>query len=178
MKDKNKVLIVLLLILIGASARLFPHPANFAPIGAIAIFGALYLPRKIALVAPLLAMFASDIFIGFYSWQMMVAVYFGFVIMGMIGLQVRKNKKFSTILGGTLLGSFLFFLLTNAAVWAFGTMYTLDLSGLMQSYYMAIPFFRNSLAGDLFYTAVLVGAFEGLQYYYRIQNTKKEILNS
>jgi len=156
----KKYLPILLLIILGISCRFLPHPANFAPIGAIALFGALYLPKKWALILPIAAIFISDIFIGFYSLPIMLAVYASFALMGIIGLIVRKNKKFHTILGGTVLGSILFFLITNAGVWAFGTMYTHNLSGLFSSYYMALPFFRNSLLGDLFYVGVLVGGFE------------------
>lgn len=160
MKIKNTILIPTLLIFLGIIARFLPHPANFAPIGAIALFGAIYLPKKYALIVPLFAMFISDIFIGFYSWQIMLAVYSSFALMGVIGLLVRKNKKFHTVLDGTLLGSILFFLITNFAVWAFGTMYTHNFTGLIQSYTMAIPFFKNSLLGDLFYVGILVGGFE------------------
>jgi len=163
----KKLLIPLLLITLGLIARLLPHPANFAPIAAIALFGGLYLPRRWALILPLTAMFISDIFIGFYSWQVMVSVYLGFILIGVIGLLVRKNKKFHTILGGTLLGSIIFYLLTNAAVWAFGTMYVHSLSGLMQSYYMALPFFKNSLLGNFFYVGILVGGFETIKYWLR-----------
>lgn len=159
----KKYTIPALLIILGFACRLLPHPANFAPIGAIALFGALYLPKKYAIIVPLLAMLVSDLFIGFYSWQIMLAVYGGFALMGGIGLLVRKNKKFSTVLGGTLLGSILFFLITNFAVWAFGTMYMHNFAGLMQSYIMAIPFFKNSLLGDLFYVGVMVGGYEGVK---------------
>ena len=69
-------------------------------------------------------------------------------------------KKFSNIALGTLAGSVIFFLLTNTAVWAFGTMYVHDLSGLFTSYYYALPFFRNELLGDLFYSGVLIGGYE------------------
>ncbi len=156
----KKYIIPTLLIILGLSARLLPHPANFAPIGAIALFAALYLPKKYALIIPLIAMFISDIFIGFYSLPIMLSVYIGFTIMSLIGLLVKKNKKFSTILGGTLVGSILFFLLTNFAVWTFGTMYSHTFSGLIQSYTMAIPFFKNSLLGDLFYSGIIIGGFE------------------
>ena len=158
--NNKKLLIPLLLIILGFGARLLPHAANFTPIFAIAMFGALYLPKKYALIVPLAAMLVSDIFIGFYSWQIMLAVYSSFAFMGIIGLLVRKNKKFHTVLGGTLLGSILFFLITNTAVWAFGTMYIHNFAGLMQSYTMAIPFFKNSLLGNLFYVGILVGGFE------------------
>jgi len=164
----KKYLPAFLLITLGIAARFFPHPANFAPIGAIAIFSGIYLPKKWAIALPLAAMFFSDIFIGFYAWPIMLSVYGGFVVMGLIGLLVRRNKKLSTVLGGTILGSVIFFLVTNGAVWAFGTLYAHNLAGLMQSYIMAIPFFRNSLLGDLFYTGILVGAYEAsLLWLYR-----------
>jgi hypothetical protein len=165
--NRTQSLIVCLLILLGFSTRLLPHPANFAPIGAIALFSALYLPKRYALIAPLLAMFFSDMIIGFYTWQTVVSVYVGFVLTGMIGLWVRERKSFATVLGGTLLGSVLFFLLTNGAVWAFDKMYPLNFSGLMQSYTMAIPFFKSSVMGDLFYTGVLVGGMEIIQHLIR-----------
>lgn len=156
----KKYLPICLLIILGTAARLVPHPANFTPIAAIAMFGGIYLEKKWALILPVAAMFASDMFIGFYSRPIMLSVYAGFVITGLIGLSVRKNKKFRTILGGTLLGSIIFFILTNFAVWAFGTMYVHSFTGLLNCFTMALPFFRNSLAGDMFYTGVLVGGME------------------
>ena len=156
----KKYLPAFILITLGIAARFLPHPANFAPIGAIAIFSGLYLPKKWALALPLAAIFFSDLCIGFYAWAIMGSVYAGFIIMGRVGLAARKNKKLSTVLGGTILGSVIFYLLTNGAVWAFGSLYPPTAAGLLQSYTMAIPFFRNSLLGDLFYTGALVGAYE------------------
>jgi hypothetical protein len=156
----KKYLPAFILITLGIAARFLPHPANFAPIGAIAIFSGLYLPKKWVLILPLAAMLFSDIFIGFYSLPIMLSVYLSLAIMALIGLAVRNNKKLGTVLGGTVLGSVIFYLVTNFSVWAFGTMYSHNLAGLVQSYVMAIPFFRNSLLGDLFYTGVLVGAYE------------------
>lgn len=164
----KKYLPAVVLIILGIAARFLPHPANFAPIGAIAIFSGLYLPRRWAVVLPLAAMFFSDLFIGFYSWQIMLSVYLSLVIMALIGLVVRRKKNVATVLGGTILGSVAFYLITNFSVWAFGSMYAHNLSGLAQSYIMAIPFFRNSLLGDLFYTGVLAGAYEAsLAFIYR-----------
>ena len=159
-KNHFQWLPVIFLILIGVFSRLLPHPPNFSPIAAIAIFGALYLPRQYAIAIPILAMLVSDYFIGFYNPAIMFSVYICFALTGIIGLMVRKNKKIYTVLGGTILGSIIFFLATNTAVWAFGTLYPPTLTGLMTSYTMAIPFFRNSLLGDLFYVSVLVGGFE------------------
>ena len=74
-------------------------------------------------------------------------------------------KNVGTITLGTLGGTLLFFLATNAAVWAFSGMYQLNLAGLMLSYAMAIPFLKLSLVGDLFYTAVFFGMYEFLKNY-------------
>lgn len=161
----TKWIIPILLIIFGFALRLLPHPPNFAPIGALALFGGIYLPRRLALVIPLGAMILSDFFIGFYSLPIMLSVYLGFALMNVIGLWVREYKRFSTVLGGTLLGSTLFFLITNAAVWAFSTMYPPTFQGLLQSYIMAIPFFRNTLFGDLLYVGVLVGSYEAISYW-------------
>ena len=156
----KKLIPAFILIILGIAARFLPHPANFAPIGAIAIFSGIYLPKKWAIILPLVALVFSDIFIGFYSWPIMLSVYGSFIIMGLIGLWVGRNKKASTVLGGTILGSIIFYSVTNFSVWAFGSWYEHSLSGLINCYIMAIPFFRNSLLGDLFYTGVLVGAYE------------------
>lgn len=165
-----KYIPVIFLLILGVICRFLPHPANFAPIGAIAIFGGIYLSKKYALIIPLAAMLISDIFIGFYSWPIMLSVYSSFVLIGIIGLYIRKNKKFRYILGGTILGSILFFLITNWAVWAFGTLYPSSADGLWISYVAALPFFRNTLLGDLFYTAALVGGMEFILYW---QNKKQ-----
>ena len=160
---KTTVPLVAILFLIGFASRLFPHPANFAPIGAIALFGALYLPRRLAIVLPLLAVFVSDLVIGFYSLPLMAAVYGSFVLTALIGPTIRRRRSFGAVVLATLAGSALFFLVTNAAVWGFGTLYPHTGAGLGQSYIMALPFFRNSLLGDFFYTGILVGGLEALR---------------
>ncbi len=156
----QKYIPAFLLIILGLFSRILPHPANFAPIAAIALFSGIYLPKKWALTIPLIAMALSDIVLGTYQWQIMLTVYLAFIVTGLIGLAIKNNKKFQTILGGTLLASIIFFIATNWAVWAFGTMYPHSLNGLLQSYTMALPFFKNSLLGDLFYIGVLAGGME------------------
>ena len=96
---------------------------------------------------------------------MMASVYVSFLLIVGIGMIVKQHKTLGTVLTGTLLGSVLFFLITNGAVWAFGTMYPHSFAGLMQSYLMGIPFFKNTLLGDLFYTGVLVGSMEAMMVY-------------
>ena len=158
----KKNITIILLLTLAIATRFLPHNANFTAVGAIALFGGLYLPRRWAIIGPLLAMFISDLFIGFYSWPIMLSVYIGFALMGVIGLFLRRYKNIFTVIGGALTGSIIFYLLTNAAVWAFGTMYAHNFAGLIQSYIAAIPFFKNSLMGDLFYTTVLVGGYEAM----------------
>ena len=109
MTKKSTLLLACLLVLLGATSRLLPHPANVAPIGAIALFVGLYLPHRLALFAPLAAMFASDLFIGFYDWRMMTAVYGSFLLSVYIGTLAQREKKPTTIVGATLIGAIIFF---------------------------------------------------------------------
>ncbi len=159
-KYLDSTLLFLFLAVFGVCARLLPHPANVAPIAALALFGALYLPRRVGIVLPLLAMMTSDFFIGFYQWQIMLAVYASFIAIGCVGLFIREKKNFLKISTTVFSGSILFFLVTNFAVWEFGSMYPKNFQGLIESYTMALPFFRNTLLGDIFYSVLLIGGFE------------------
>ena len=160
---KGKILeliVALLFVLIGVSLRLLPHPPNFTPILAIALFGGVYLSRKIAFVLPILAMAISDIFIGYYGVVLMILVYGTFLLSVVLGFWLKKHKKWYTVGGSAILSAVLFFLVTNFAVWAFTPWYAKTLSGIIQCYVMAIPFFRNTLLGNLFYVTVFFGAYE------------------
>ena len=160
--NKEKFILALIIIIAAASVvlRLLPHMPNFAPIGALALFVGLYSTKKWWLLIPLAAMFVSDIFIGFYDWRVMSAVYLGFVVYAAIGRVVKNNKSVFTIVGGTFAGALLFYITTNFAVWAFSGMYPHTPQGLILSYEMALPFFRNTLMGDLFYVGTFVGTYE------------------
>lgn len=154
-----------LFIFLGAALRFIPHAANFAPIGAMALFGGARLNKKYALILPLVAMIISDYFIGFYSWQIMVSVYASFLIYGLLGLWARKNESWAKLGAAALAGSVLFFLITNGAVWAFGSMYPHTFGGLLACYAAGLPFFRGTILGDIFYAAVFFGAYELLRQY-------------
>ncbi|MFY9484086.1 MAG: DUF6580 family putative transport protein [Patescibacteria group bacterium] len=149
-----------LLIFLGLAARLLPHSANFTPVGAIGLFGGAQLPKRLALALPLIAVFISDLIIGFYTWQVMLSVYLGFLVYGLAGLWIRQDYSIKRMVAGTLGASVFFFLLTNAAVWAFTPLYPHTLTGLSESYLAALPFFRNSLLGDFFYTGAFFGVYE------------------
>ncbi len=157
---KQNLLIAALLILFGVAMRFIDHPVNFAPIAAIALFSAVYLPKKIALFVPIIAMLLSDLFLGFYEWQVMFAVYGSFLIAGAFGFYIRKNKKIGTVIAGSLFASIIFFVLTNLAIWLFSGYYEHTMTGLLYCYTLAVPFFRNTMLGDLFFVGVLFGSYE------------------
>jgi hypothetical protein len=145
-------------ILLAAASRLLPHPPNFTPIGAIALFGGAHLrERWQAFVVPLAAMVVSDLIIGWH--QLVPLVYGSFALTVVIGMWLHDRKTMWPITGAALTSSVLFFIVTNFGVWALGSMYAKTLSGLVAAYVAAIPFFRNTVTGDLFYTAVLFGGF-------------------
>jgi hypothetical protein len=168
----RNILIGSALILAAALSRLLPHPANFTPIAAMALVGGVYFNKRIALVIPLAALVISDIVIGFHNT--IFFVYGSFVLIGVIGLWLKSHKKPLPILGATLLGSTLFFVVTNFGVWLTGGgwFYPRTWQGLIECYTLAIPFFRNTIAGDLVYTGVLFGLFEFSQYAVRLLENK------
>lgn len=147
----------IMFILLAVLLRLVPHIPNFAPIGAMALFGGVYLSKKYALIIPLLAMILSDFFLGFSASTPFV--YISFLLIGCIGLLLRKQTSVTNILLASLSGSLLFYIITNFGVWLVGNLYTHSLSGLILCYTMAIPFFRNTVLGDLFYSALFFGAY-------------------
>ncbi|MBI5217083.1 MAG: hypothetical protein HY960_15110 [Ignavibacteriae bacterium] len=147
------------LILLAAFSRLVPHPVNFAPIAALALFGGVYLDKKHTFLVPLVALFLSDYFLGFYSG--MIWVYGSFAAIGVIGLWVRNHRGIATTIGATLLGSLLFFIVTNFGVWISSHgMYPRTFAGLIECYVAAIPFFRNSVLGDFAYVTAMFGVYE------------------
>ncbi len=148
----------LLIIAIAVVLRLIPHPANFAPIGAMALFGGAYLNKKYALAVPLLAMFVSDLFLGFHNT--MGFVYGSFLFIGILGLWLRRHKNVRNVIGAAFVSSILFFLITNLGVWLVSNIYPKTVAGLIECYIAAIPFFRNTLVGDLFYTAMFFFGYE------------------
>lgn len=139
------------LILIGVISRLLPHEPNFTALGAIAIFSGVYLPRKYSLGVLLITMFISDIFLGFHptiGW-----VYGSFILISLL------SSRFKNVFLLPLMSSVLFFVMTNFGVFISGNMYTHNIKGLIECYILAIPFFRGTLLGDIFYTTAMFGGF-------------------
>ena len=167
MTKKTKLIISLVLIALGVACRLLPHVWNFTPIAAIALFAGVYLGRNYAIILPVAAMLIGDLFIGFYGWQMMAVVYASYALIGLSGVLIKKHKNMATVAAGGIFASVIFFLATNWAVWQFSSWYAKDLGGLMQCLTMALPFFRNTLLGNLFYISALFGAYEVAMFWAR-----------
>jgi hypothetical protein len=153
-----RALLAIALIVLAGALRIAPHPWNFTPVGAMALFaGATLKNRRLAFLFPLLALFVGDIFIGFH--KLIPIVYASFLINVAIGLWLRDRRTVARISLATLLGAVQFFLITNFAVWQFLGGYPHTASGLIGCYIAGVPFFWNTLAGDALYTALLFGSF-------------------
>lgn len=159
---KNRFLVLTSMILLAVAARLMPHPYNFAPITGIALFGgSQFSSKKSAFFVPMMAMFLSDLVLGFHVT--MLAVYVSFAAIVAIGFWLRKNQTFSRTVAATMTSSVLFFLVTNFGTWALQDLYPKTVAGLGACYVAAIPFFQNTLMGDLVYSGVLFGGLTLIQ---------------
>ena len=157
-----RLLVLLTAIVAAAALRLVPHPPNFTPIGAMALFGAAHLGRKpLALAAPLGALLLSDAVLGFYSgmWVQYVAV----ALIVALGWVALTRVTVLRVAGTAVASSVLFFVVTNFGTWLLSGMYPLTAAGLAACFTAAIPFFQNTLAGDLFYCGLLFGGFALLE---------------
>jgi hypothetical protein len=176
MSKGQTVVIIAALVAAGVIGRLVPHMPNFAPVTASALFCGAYMSRRqsfLALAAILLVSdylllyikpFGASSFDHFYApWQLwhstLPFIYLSFAISAAVGWWVKSRRSSGYVVAAALFCSVQFFLISNAGVWASG-MYDRGLDGLMQSYTMALPFFRGTALGDLFYTAVFFGGFE------------------
>ncbi len=164
---------VMALMTAAVLTRLAPHPSNVAPMAALALFGAATFSSRLAAgLVPMIALLLSDLALelahragwsvvaGFYPGQWVVYACTAATVA--IGFLLRVNRTAPRIAAATLVSSVLFFLVTNLA-WAYGpwSLYPKTLQGVLMSYQMALPFFRNSLIGDAAYSFVLFG---GLAY--------------
>ena len=153
------LLIVSGMVFIAAFVRLIPHPPNFAPIAAMALFGGAYFNKKwAAFLLPLLAMFITDLIIGFHAT--MWAVYISFVIIVGSGMFLIKQKKVTNIILASVSSSVLFFVITNFGLWISTPYYAKTGAGLAACYTAAIPFFHYTLLGDIFFVSLMFGVYE------------------
>lgn len=169
------LLVVLYMILLTAFARVIPHPPNFTPVVALGLFGAAVFRNKwVALLSPVAAMAVGDVMLecvtrlgltqswmsagqGFHEgwWTIYLTVFlvtaFGFVL--------RDRLTLLNVVGTSLAASTLFFVLTNFAVWASQGMYPMTGAGLLECYVAAVPFFGNTVVGDLAFCGAFFGVY-------------------
>ena len=149
---------ILTAILAVAALRLVPHPPNFTPIGAMALFSGSQIGRKpLAFAAPLGAMLLSDAFIGFHG--LMPFTYGSMALIVLLGWLALKRVSVLRVASAAIVGSVLFYLITNFGVWLQLGTYPHTAAGLVACYVAAIPFFQNTVAGDLFYATLLFCGF-------------------
>ncbi len=163
------------MILFASLARVLPHPPNFSPVNAVALFGAAYFgSRWAAILMPLGVMLLGDLGLeaagrlGLLGGWMagsqgihpgMGIVYLAVALVAALGLVLRRHRTLPAIAGCTLGGSAIFFLVTNFAWWAGYDLYPHTWEGLLQSYTAALPFFHWTVLGDICFSTVLFGGF-------------------
>jgi hypothetical protein len=167
-----QMLIVALLVLLGMSVRVMPHPANVAPLMAIALYSSVMLPRRIAPWVPVGAAVLSDSVLGFYD--IMPVVWACYALVAYTGVHYMRRAGVVQGIVLTCSASLLFFVVTNFAVWLSSGMYAHTISGLVTCYGIAVPFFRASIFGDLLYTSALFGATAVIRGWMTVHSLRAE----
>jgi multisubunit Na+/H+ antiporter MnhF subunit len=166
-------LLLIGLIVLAALSRLVPHPPNFSPVEAVALFGGAYFgSRRVAIWVPLVAMFVSDLVLGLmnggiYAEYFLSAgfllVYLCIALSTVLGFGLRGRVSAERVVAYSLLGSVLFFLVTNFGAWLGSSTYPQTAAGLVAAYVAGLPFFQNTVFGTLFYSGLLFGTFAFLR---------------
>lgn len=154
---RYQLAIALALITLGVVLRVLPHPANFAPVAALALFGGAVLPRRYAVLVPLGAMVISDTLIGWYS--LMPVTWGCYVLIALASRAWLRGRGLGRGVALTAGASVFFFVVTNFAVWVGGGLYPHTMAGLERCFVLALPFFRNTALSDIVYTASLFGLY-------------------
>lgn len=164
--------VLTLMVLTAALSRVLPHPFNFTPVGAMALFGGAYYARKYqAFLLPLLSLWISDLvlnniiyraYFDHFIWfhEATLWVYGSFALIVLLGWVVLRRVSVKSVIGASLLASVLFFVITNFGTWYGSSTYSQTWQGLVACYIAALPYFWNTLAGDLVYSTALFGLFE------------------
>lgn len=174
MKNKTDLhfSLITLMILLTAFSRIIPHPSDFAPIGAMALFGSAYFGKRyIAIILPIITMWISDLVINNYIYsgyfehfvwfyQGCYWTYGSFALIALAGKALIKKVNVRNVIVGSLSASLIFFLVSNFGAWISTDMYEYSPRGLTTCFLAGIPFLKNTLAGDLVYSGLMFGLFE------------------
>ena len=159
-----------------AASRFVPHPPNFTPMAAIALFaGFIFVKRYMAIVAVVVTMLLCDYFAfgslsaNWFGSKSMFVVYLALLFPIVFKNFLQRKLGVLRIAGAALASSTVFFIATNFAVWAFSPMYAKTFEGLVLCYTMAIPFFQNTIAGDLVWSGAIFGTYVALRNYSNLQ---------
>ncbi len=154
---RHSLLFAVASVVVGLSLFL-PRPQNFAPIGALGLFAGVFARSRHAWLFPIGAVAVYTIAIGGYHWVVLGSVVLGFSMSGFIGqLWLRDRVRPLRIGVAGVATSTWFFLISNLGSWiAFGIPRG---ETLLQHYARGLPFYWNTLSGDLFFSAVLFGGF-------------------
>lgn len=160
------------MIVLAAISRFLPHPPNFTPITGMALFGAAHFAKKYwAIIIPFVALWLSSLvldnvvyaqYYDGFQWFSQPWVFVSLVLIALLGTGLLRKISLKNVVGTSLIASALFFLVTNFGAWQMDItgIYANNFSGLMACYAAGLPFFFNTVAGDLFYCGVLFGGFE------------------
>ena len=161
------------LIFIAVLSRVLPHPPNFSPIEAVALFGGAYFAKRHwALLVPLAAMFLADLILGVLNggiyWSYFASagyllVYACIALSTVLGFGLRGKVGAGRVLSYSLAGSMLFFVVTNFGAWLSDPSYPKTAAGLLAAYVAGVPFFQWTVLGTLAYAGLLFGGFELLR---------------
>ena len=178
-----KWIVVAALVMVAAFSRLLPHPYNFSPIAGMALLGGAAMGKKAwAFILPIGALFLSDICFqlftnipGFYGWGQLLN-YGAFALVVVLGIFALRKINVKNVVLTSLAASVIFFIISNFSVWLFAggiAPYTYNSAGLMNTFVLGIPFFGNTLIGDLVYSGVLFGVYSLIQHFVL---SKKQVL--
>lgn len=151
-------MLALVIISLGILSRVIVHTPNFTPVLSMAFLGGMYLKGRQAVYVPLALMVISDFIIGFYP--LMFLTWGSIVLISFLGIWLKENKGFVTVLGGSILSALVFFMVTNFASWL--TLYPHTFDGIRQCYILAIPFFRSTFVSTVAYSLVFWAGYEWL----------------
>lgn len=164
-----RALFVISAIVIAAFSRFIPHPSNFTAVGAMALFaGATLNNRWLSLIVPVASLFVTDIFFGFHNT--MWATYGSMMLITILGWAIAERQNFGTIASAGIVSVFLFYVITNGAMWVVSfyepaPLYSTDAAGLSNALLEGLPFLGNTIISQFFYMAVLFGAFHAARVY-------------
>jgi hypothetical protein len=152
-----------LLVAFGVAARGLQPDWNFTPTAALGLFaGFFFASRLAAALLPVAVVAVSNQVLGlpsYLGYGDMACVYVALLTPVVLGRWLRAAPSPSRFAAGCFVPAAVFYLTTNFAVWALHSWYPNTWQGLVECYVAAVPFFRSTLAGDLFYAALIFGAY-------------------